>query len=289
MNKLKRNKNIGIALLDFASYDVMDLDLIPETKEILKKIENLTNKTFRFIHNNEITSHAKLKMARNDMENHIVYYKEGASQSINHIIAHECGHIIRLFEASPSERLNPFLSSKNFESAMSDMRADIGTISKVMSKPKVEHLIEMLFKGVIMQLTNQPVDLKIEEWIYNEYPGLREFQKISFQSQLQEALGGLIEDVRKITPSKIYEASHSMNYAYFNALAKKTKFDLESAYDNFEFEDKGRLLIEIMGKYENNFDGDVKRINDWASILGLSSWYEWKRFEDVPSNYEAII
>jgi len=267
----------------------MELELTPDTKEILKNVEELTNKKFKFIHNNEITSHAKLKMARANMENHIVYYRKGASQSIDHIIAHECGHIIRLFEASPSERLIPFLSSKNFESAMSDMRADIETISKVISKSKVEHLSEMLFKGVIMQLTNQPVDLKIEEWIYNEYPGLREFQKLSFQSQLKEALGGLNKDVKAITPSKIYEASHSMNYAYFNALAKKTKFDLDSAYDNFEFEDKGRLLIEIMGKYEDNFDGDVRRIDDWAKILNLSSWYEWKRFEDVPSNYEYMI
>jgi len=267
----------------------MSLELISETKEILEKVEGLTEKKFKFIPNNEITSHAKLKMARNDMENHIVYYKEGASQSINHIIAHECGHIIRIFKSDPSERLIPFISSKSSEAAITEMANDIDSISKVMPKSKVEKLIEMLFKGLVMQLTNQPVDLKIEEWIYNEYPGLREFQKISFQSQLQEALGGLNKDVKAITPSKIYEASHSMNYAYFNVLAKKTKFDLDSTYDNFEFENKGRLLIEIMGKYENNFDGDLKRINDWANILNLSSWYEWKRFEDVPSNYGEML
>ena len=267
----------------------MGLELIPETREILKDVEELTNKKFKFIPNSKITPHAKLKMARNDMEHHIVYYKEGASQNINHIIAHECGHIIRLFEASPSERLIPSLSSKNFESAMSDMRADIETISKIMPKSKVEKLIEMLFKGLVMQLTNQPVDIKIEEWIYNGYPGLRELQKISFQSQLKEAIGGLNKDVRAITPSKIYETSHSMNYAYFNALAKKTKFNLYGSYDNFEFENKGRMLFEILDKYEDIFDGDLKRINDWAKILDLSLWYEWKNFDDVPSNYEDMI
>ncbi|OQC17116.1 MAG: hypothetical protein BWX72_00461 [Firmicutes bacterium ADurb.Bin080] len=267
----------------------MSLELIPETKEILEKIESLTEKRFKFIPNNEITSHAKLKIARNEMENHIVYYKEGASQSINHIIAHECGHIIRIFKSNPSERLIPFISSKSSEAAITEIANDIDSISKVMPKSKVEKLIEMLFKGLVMQLTNQPVDLKIEEWIYNEYPGLRGYQESSFQSQLQEALGGLNEDVRKITPSKIYEASHSMNYAYFNALAKKTKFDLDSAYDDFEFENKGGLLLEVLDKYENNFDGDLKRINDWANILNLSSWYEWKNFEDVPSNYEYMI
>jgi len=267
----------------------MDLELIPETKEILKNVEELTKKKFKFIPNSKITSHAKLKIARNDMENHIVYYKEGASQSINHIIAHECGHIIRIYEAAPSERLIPYFSSKNFEYALEDSSEDIENISKIIHKAKLNQLIEMLFKGLVMQLTNQPVDLKIEEWLYNRYPGLREFQKISFQSQLQEALGGLNKDVRAITPSKIYEASHSMNYAYFNVLAKKTKFDFDSIYDNFEFENKGRSLIEIMGKYGNNFDGDLKRINDWANILNLSHWYEWKNFDDVPSNYGHII
>jgi len=208
---------------------------------------------------------------------------------INHIIAHECGHILRIYEAAPSERLIPYFSSKNYEHAFEESRKDINNISKIIPESKLNQLIEMLFKGLVMQLTNQPVDLKIEEWIYNEYPGLREFQEISFQSQLQEALGGLTEDVRKITPYKIYEASHSMNYTYFNVLAKNTKFDLDSAYDNFEFEVKGKLLIEIIEKYENNLDGDIKRINDWANILNLSEWYEWKNFEDVPSNYGAII
>lgn len=267
----------------------MGLELIPETREILKNVEEMTKKKFKFIPNSKITSHAKLKMARNDMEHHIVYYKEVSSQNINHIIAHECGHIIRLFEVTSSERLIPFSSSKNFESAMTDIRKDIDGISKVMPNSKLEQLIEMLFKGIIMQLTNQPVDLKIEEWIYNKYPGLREFQKISFQFQLKEAIGGLNKDVRAITPSKIYEASHSMNYAYFNTLARKTKFILDGSYNNFEFEDKGRMLLEVLEKYEDNFDGDVRRIDDWAKILNLSSWYEWKNFEDVPSNYEDMI
>jgi len=267
----------------------MELELISETKEILNDVEELTKKKFKFIPNSKITSHAKLKMAREDMENHIVYYKAGVDQRINHIIAHECGHIIRIYEAPPSERLIPYFSSKNFEYALEDSSEDIDNISKIIHKSKLNQLIEMLFKGLVMQLTNQPIDLKIEEWIYNGYPSLREYQKLSFKSQLHEALGGLNEKIRSITPSKVYEVSHSMNYAYFNVLSEKTNFELDSAYGNFEFENKGRSLIEIMEKYENNFDGDVKRIDDWAKILNLSSWYEWKKFGDVPSNYEYMI
>jgi hypothetical protein len=64
---------------------------------------------------------------------------------------------------------------------------------------------------------------------------------------------------------------------------------LGAIYNDFEFENKGRSLIGVIEKYENNFGGDVKRIDDWAKILDLSSWYEWKKFEDVPSNYEYMI
>lgn len=267
----------------------MELELNPETKEILKNVEGLTKKKFKFVPNSKITSHAKLKMAREDMENHIVYYKGGVDQRINHIIAHECGHIIRIYGVDPSERLIPYFSSKNYEHALEESKKDIDNISKIVPESKLNQLIEMLFKGLVMQLTNQPVDLKIEEWIYNDYPGLRACQELSFKSQLQEAIGGFNEKIRSITPSKVYESSHSMNYAYFNVLPEKTNFELGSVYDNFEFENKGRSLIEIMEKHENNFDGDVKRIDDWAKILNLSSWYEWKKFEEVPSNYEYMI
>ena len=267
----------------------MELELISETKEILKNVEGLTKKKFKFIPNSKITSHAKLKMARDDMENHIVYYKEGVDQRIDHIIAHECGHIIRIYGVASSERLIPYFSSKNYGHALEESKKDIDNISKIVPESKLNQLIEMLFKGLVMQLTNQPVDLKIEEWIYNEYPGLRAYQKLSFKSQLDEALGGLNEKIRPITPSKVYEASHSMNYAYFNVLSEKTNFELGPAYCDFEFEDKGKFLIEVMDKYKNNFDGDLKRINEWASILRLSSWYEWKNFEEVPSNYEYMI
>jgi len=267
----------------------MELELISETRGILNTVEELTAKKFKFIPNNKITSHAKLKMAREDMENHIIYYKEGVDQRINHIIAHECGHILRIYEAAPSERLIPYFSSKNYEHAFEESRKDINNISKIIPESKLNQLIEMLFKGLVMQLTNQPVDLKIESWIYKNYPGLREIQKISFESQLHEAIGGLNEKIKSITPSKIYEASHSMNYAYFNVLAKETKFELDPTYKEFEFENKGKLLIEIMEKYENNFEGDLKRIDDWAKILDLSSWYEWKKFEAVPSDYEYMI
>jgi hypothetical protein len=267
----------------------MELELIPETKEILKNVEGLTKKRFKFIPNSRITSHAKLKIARGDMENHVVYYKEGADQRINHIIAHECGHIIRIYEATSSERLTPYFSSKNYEHALEESSEDIGNISKIIYESKLNQLIEMLFKGLVMQLTNQPIDLKIEEWIYNDYPGLRESQILSFKSQLHEAIGGLNEKIRSITPSKVYEASHSMNYAYFNVLAEKAGFELGAIYNDFEFENKGRSLIGVIEKYENNFGGDVKRIDDWAKILDLSSWYEWKKFEDVPSNYEYMI
>jgi hypothetical protein len=35
----------------------------------------------------------------------------------------------------------------------------------------------------------------------------------------------------------------------------------------------------------NTYEGDVAMIDKWAQFLGLSKWYDWVGFEDVPLDY----
>jgi len=221
------------------------------------------------------------------MPEHIIYYKSDKDKILNHIIAHECGHIIRIFQAEPSKRVVPFSSSNNFVLASKEMENDIKKISRLIPKSKFDSLLKMLFDGLITQITNLPVDIKIEEWIYNEYPGLREYQRMSLKKQVEEALSGLSPNIKSITPSKIYIASHTMNYAFFNALSRKLNYPFE--YEKNEFKIKGDKLIDISEKYENNFEGDITKINEWAEVLNISNWFGWMDFEKIPENYDKMI
>ena len=77
-----------------------------------------------------------------------------------------------------------------------------------------------------------------------------------------------------------------MNYAYFNVLAVKAEFELDSHTVILNLR-KGKALIEVW-KNMRTLLTEFKRINGWASTKSFL-WYEWKKFEDVPLNYESTI
>ena len=37
--------------------------------------------------------------------------------------------------------------------------------------------------------------------------------------------------------------------------------------------------------YQNDYEGDIKMVNEWAKFLGLTERFGWVGFEDVPENY----
>ncbi len=230
------------------------MELLPETNEILKKVQDLTNKDFDYVFNPKLNVLGKVKIARQKMDHHIIYYRENNSRQLNHIIAHECGHIIRIFESDPSYRVIPYTNSTNYELALKDMKADIEKISKLLPKSKVDGLIQMLFNGLISQVTNLPVDLKIEEWIYKDYPGLREFQFITLEKQMDDAIAGIDKKIESIIPSKIYNSSHIMNYAYFTILTQITGYKYIKNFKGHSFELKANKLIEIFERYDTKIN-----------------------------------
>jgi hypothetical protein len=57
-------------------------------------------------------------------------------------------------------------------------------------------------------------------------------------------------------------------------------------YNNTPYVNKGKELASITEKeYVNNYEGDVLMANRWAQFLGISSWFKWRDFEDVPQGY----
>ena len=49
---------------------------------------------------------------------------------------------------------------------------------------------------------------------------------------------------------------------------------------------KGKQLVRLTEKdYANTYEGDIAMINRWAEFLGLSKWFDWVGFEDVPQDY----
>lgn len=267
-----------------------DLDLIPTTKKILHQVEELTKKKFKFVEKNDLPCFAKVKLARNKIDHHIIFYKKSHDEIINHLIAHECGHIIRIFTAPELKRVVPFSNENHFKNAIVEMNEEMKKISLSIPKLQMDQIMKMWFNGLISQLTNAPPDLMIEKWIYDTYKELREYQFESIKRQWKEAMAGMNTEIKRITPSKIFNSSHIMNYAFYLIIGDYLNYNFIQPYDSTPFGEKGKRLAELTQKnYQNNLEGDVEKINEWADFLNLSKWFGWTNFENVPKDYGCTL
>lgn len=254
-------------------------------KSILREVEAATGKPLKFVEKDDMEVFAVVKIARRSMPAHIVFYRGQHDAIINHLVAHECGHIQRMFGVPEEKRLIP-AGSRDTRAVLREIEGDLKRISAIIPMRELLQMVNIWKNGLIMQLSSYPPDIMIEKWIYDGYPELRSYQLQSLERQKNQALRGLSRNVQKVTPAKIYNASNIMNYAFFTILGDHLKVGLAEPYRNTPFSRKGKQLIRLTKKdYLNTYEGDIAMVNRWAEFLELSKWFEWVGFEDVPEDY----
>jgi hypothetical protein len=264
----------------------MNIQFIDAVHSILERVKEETGKGFEFVEKNDLPTFAALKMARRDMPSHLIFYKKQHDEIINHLVAHECGHIFRIFKSPEEKRVIPYHDDAIKGPALGQIETEIIELSHVLPIDRLAKIVNLWYEGTIRQVTNYPPDIMIEKWLFDDYPALRPFQRKSIEKQLSESLAGLSDSVRRITPKTILYASNIMNYVFFRLLGLHFGTNFIRPYNNTPYVNRGKELTGITEKeHVNTFEGDVQMANRWAQFLGLADWYKWRDFEDVPKNY----
>ena len=264
----------------------MDILLIDPVPAVLEEVKRLTGKGIEFIEKEDLPTYAALQMARKNMPSHLIFYKKKHDEIINHLIVHECGHLLRTFKCPENQRLIPYSDQGIKYDALKKIEHEIAYLAKILSEDQIEHIIDLLYNGLIRQLTNFPPDIMIEKWIYDRFPMLRALQLESIKKQHAEAVSGLTESVRKITPSAILFASNVMNYVFFRILGLHIGQNFARQYSSTIYIGKGKELAAMTEKeHADSHEGDNIMIGKWASFLNISDWFKWRGFEDVPPDY----
>lgn len=267
----------------------MSLHLIEPVNEILEKVRELTGKDVKFIERGDLPTDATLKLARKNMPSHLILYKTEHHKAINHLIAHECGHALRMFAAPEEKRLIPSTNEQLKRNALAEIEPEAQRLFSVLSSDKLAPVLNLWYSGIIRQLTNLPPDIMVERWIYGEYPALRPYQSRSIEKQHKEALAGLWMQVAKMTPRKILDASNIMNYAFFRTIGPHFGINYVRPYNSSPYFDKGKKLATITENYADSYEGDIEMVNKWGDFLSLSAWFTWIDFENVPTGYEEML
>lgn len=201
-------------------------------REYRHKLEFDGNRKIDIIQDEEIPTAAKFEFAENyDRETHIVKYKP-SYPAVEHLIMHELVHLDFVIEARKGELNQLFISTQNHKTEfIKRLEPTIKKFSKMgISEKSIADYCSNLFEGMNRQIFNTPIDLFIENFLYNEFAELRPFQFISLYNMLQEGLKAVTDKkIVELSPKEII--SKSKVYNIVNAIQFKELFGFDFIKD----------------------------------------------------------
>lgn len=231
-------------------------------------------------HDSSIFTNAKIEFAQNyDRSKHIIKYKN-ESVELPHLIMHELVHLKFVIEAQQKDSNLLFISSQQQQNIFEkDNRLAFEKMRKLgISKESIKKYSTGLFNGLNSQIFNAPIDLFIEQFLFEEFIELRPFQFISLLKIIQEGLIAVTDKkVIEISPSNIL--SKSKIYNLVSALQLKDIFGVD-LLENFK---ASKLELEQAEKFYKEFleyrddrepAEEYELVQNWANDLKLSDYFE---------------
>jgi tetratricopeptide (TPR) repeat protein len=231
--KLNKSKDVLYQNSVRQAFEISKKIIITDTgkkifREYRHKLEFDGDRKIDIIQEEEIPTAAKFEFAENyDRETHIVKYKP-SYPAVEHLIMHELVHLDFVIEARKGELNQLFISTQNHKTEfIKGLEPTINKFSKMgISEKSIADYCSNLFEGMNRQIFNTPIDLFIENFLYNEFAELRPFQFISLYNMLQEGLKAVTDKkIVELSPKDIN--SKSKVYNLVNAIQFKELFGFD--------------------------------------------------------------
>jgi tetratricopeptide (TPR) repeat protein len=283
--KLNKNKDI---LYQNSVRQVFDISKkIIETntgkkifREYRHKLEFEGNRRIDIVQDEDIPTAAKFEFAENyNRETHIVKYKP-SYPAVEHLIMHELVHLDFVIEARKVELNKLFISTQNHKTEfIKGLDATIRKFNKMgISEKSISDYCSSLFDGMNRQIFNTPIDLFIENFLYNEFTELRPYQFISLHNMLQEGLMAVTDKkIVELSPKDII--SKSKVYNLVNAIQFKDLYGFDFIKDFNPTPIELKLANDFYNEYLQYKDDkepaeEYELVLHWAEDLKLDNNFE---------------
>jgi hypothetical protein len=256
--------------------------VLPEIDTIIDQIRKISGKEIDFQIQESISADSLVIIAREHMPCHILRMKPSQLPYRNEAIAHECGHVIRVLSASPERRLVSRSTTSNIQKAT-------GELDQQKSNLPPDQKIQMYdtwINGLIQEVNNLPVDVRIEQWIFDTYPSLRSEQSEFLRNQARSCVQTFSKALEANTPPKVFLCNMGMVYAYLTKIGFLIGEDFEKYFGTYpEIIALGKDLLTFLETPDMGYLQDIETTNQWAKKLELTDWFSWTNFENIPQSY----
>ncbi len=212
-----------------------------------------------------------------------ILYRAGQEPFLEHIIAHEVGHVVRLFGVPPDGRLQPAITPETRRTVVQRLGPDLARLLAVgLPEDTLPLLFDTYLGGLGSQIASFPADLRIEAWIHRQYPGLRPVQERALVQEVARSFPLLRPEVMALTPPAVYVPTMAMNAAQACQVAELYhRPQLLEPFQVAGLVEIGQHLLEVvLDASDHGHRSDVAAVNQWARVLGLTGWFEWAPYAE---------
>lgn len=261
----------------------LTFDIHATVVDLVETVAQVTGKPIEFRIDRTSQVPASVKIARFRMPHHLLKIRPDQAFVVSYLIANKCANILRMWRLHTEDRKVVATSDRTLAAAGESIRESMGAGSATLP----DNIISMLVTGVINQLSNLPVQVRIERWVASNLPDLRSEQRVYLERDVAETVAGLGADVERLTPPIVFTTSNAMTYAYVRGVGELVGTNWTQRYNNFQsIVRKGKDLYALIGDDDDgSHTSDVKLVDVWGSLLGITSWYVWQDFETMPESY----
>jgi Flp pilus assembly protein TadD len=283
--KLNKNKDVLYQNSVRQAFEIAQKIIATDTgKKIFRdyrhKLEYEGDRKIDIIKDEEIPTAAKFEFAENyDRENHIVKYKP-SYPAVEHLIMHELVHLDFAIQARKDNLNQLFISTQNHKAEfIKGLEPTIKKLNKLgISEKSIADYCSNLFEGLNRQIFNTPIDLFIEDFLFNEYSDLRPFQFVSLYTMLQESIKAVTDKkIVELSPKEII--SQSKVYNLVNAMQFKELYGFDFIKDFNANHSELKLATDFYEEYlqykeDKEPAEEYELVIHWAEDLKLDKNFE---------------
>ncbi|MFA9389331.1 MAG: tetratricopeptide repeat protein [Prolixibacteraceae bacterium] len=242
-------------------------------------VEKLCKRQIKVVEDNSIDTAAKIEYAENyQRDYHLIKYKSSYI-GVYHLMMHEVTHLFFATQAREIKENKQFVTNNlQRQTFMQDFSKNIDNLKKSgIANDSAENFFNSIFEGINLQIFNTPIDLFIEDRLYELYPETRPIQFLSLLQIIQEGTKGFTDrTVTKVIPHVIINASKVLNLV--NALLFKDLFgfDITSDFKPTASELKqAKDLFQDFYEYRDDKEPgeEYEIIENWGNDLKIRKYY----------------
>jgi hypothetical protein len=288
------NKVSGSLLIDIANlYSEENKDKIIYQK-YLDEISILLGKEIKIEIDNTISLPAKTEVAEKyKRDYHLIKHKSNIP-AIHHFILHELVHLDLIAKARLAGNYKDFTYTEDSKKLFyKDTEPQVAKLKQLgFSEKDTDEYLNMLYRGLLSQLFNNPIDLIVEDFIYSNYLENRPIQLLGLLYIQEIAIEGANkEDMKNLIPVFVRESNIVMNLVHVNQIKEFFGIDISKKYkDGLQYQAQAnKLYNNFKYKQKSLKPGDeYDLVNYFGKELKLTKYYKFNQ-ENLNTDSEDIL